>query len=221
MTDHNPSGTGSTQLPRADATSRRATSSVAQRGHSLRCDSIWSCSMSVDRIEGKRGQEVVGLVVGDHASTPRIPASTSATRMCCMPFRILLLIVPSGCPKDCGHLDVGVPLEVRQLNCPALLSRQLIEGLGDTVLESEVPRLVLEVVARGGGALSLLDLTAAPGGERADGVDRPPVRLGKRNERNDPLEGSKRSGSFHRRRKISWVTSSASAVLLSTPPGNP
>ena len=56
---------------------------------------------------------------------------------------------------------------------------QLIEGLGHTVLEGEVPCLVLEVVARGsGGALGLSDLTTAPGVDRADSVDRPPVRLG-------------------------------------------
>ena len=52
--------------------------------------------VAVDGIEGVRSQELAGLLVGHHASTPRTPASARTARMRRMPLRIRLLTVPSG-----------------------------------------------------------------------------------------------------------------------------
>ena len=48
-----------------------------------------------------------------------------------------------------------------------------------------------------------------------------PCDWARRKERREPRAGSKRSGWFHRRRKTSWVTSSASEELLRTRRASP
>src|SRR5580704_17682477 len=56
------------------------------------------CELSpVDRVERVRAEELRCVLVGDHASTPRTPASTNASRSRRMPLRMRLLTVPSGC----------------------------------------------------------------------------------------------------------------------------
>ena len=52
---------------------------------------------TVDRVERVRPEELDRFFVGDHASTPRTPASTKASRRRRMPLRMRLLTVPSGC----------------------------------------------------------------------------------------------------------------------------
>ena len=58
--------------------------------------------VAVDGIERVRTQELAGLLVGHHASTPRTPASARTARMRRMPLRIRLLTVPSGWSSSCA-----------------------------------------------------------------------------------------------------------------------
>ena len=87
----------------------------------------------------------------------------------------------------------------------------------DLVRDGQVPDLVLDVVAapRPCRRASRASRSRRELEERTASTARP-WAWASRNERSEPRSGSKRSGWFHRRRKTSWVTSSASAALLST-----
>ncbi len=52
--------------------------------------------VAVQGVEGEHGQELSGLLMAHHASTPWTPASTRAARMRRMPLRMRLFMVPSG-----------------------------------------------------------------------------------------------------------------------------
>ncbi len=56
--------------------------------------------VDVDGVERVGTQQLAGLLVRDHASTPLTPASTKTARMRRMPLRMRLLTVPSGCPSS-------------------------------------------------------------------------------------------------------------------------
>ena len=96
MLDHSPSGSCSTELPNAAATSRCASSSARQRGTFGQVGLDQLLLVAVHRVEGEHGEELTGLLVGHHASTPWTPASTSAARIRRMPLRMRLFTVPSG-----------------------------------------------------------------------------------------------------------------------------
>ena len=51
-------------------------------------------------VKGFFGQELTGLVVRHHASTPRTPESARTARMRRMPLRMRLFTVPSGWPRS-------------------------------------------------------------------------------------------------------------------------
>ncbi len=89
--------------------------------------------VTYDGVECIGAEQLTDLPMGQHASTPWIPASTNVARIRRMPLRILLLTVPSGCLTNCGNLEVGVTLEIRQLYHSAFFLREFAHGAGHLV----------------------------------------------------------------------------------------
>jgi hypothetical protein len=82
----------------------------------------------------------------DHASVPRIPASTRAARILRMPFLMRPLDGSLGLTQERRHLHVGVAIEKGELNRTALFVGELFERPCDLIGLGNVPHLVMQVV---------------------------------------------------------------------------
>ena len=173
----------------------------------------------VHRIEGEHGQEVAGLVDGSSCVDPLDPGLDQGGPHAAHAVADAALDGPLGCVEQLGHLDVGAPVEVGQLDGPALVggrsarapetlsARARSQASWDMSYSAAAVRWA-SLASRARRALSERMASTARAWDWAS-----------RNERKVPRPGSKRSGWFHRRKNTSWVTSSASDGAVEDAPG--
>ena len=217
MLDQSPSGSGSTELPMAAATSRQAVElgPAARAGGQVRLH--LGALLAVDGVERVGAQELAGLVVrssrvhppdagvgqdGTHAAHAVADAALD---------RALRAGPAAGPPRGtCARRS----RPARWPAAPRRAARPWRRATWSATARSHTSCCM----SYGASAVRMASLASRA---RRELVERTastarPCAWARRKERKEPRAGSKRSGWFHRRRKTSWVTSSASAGFCRT-----
>ena len=172
-------GASTPTLAMSPVTSQCSATSAEHRGHSARCARIASASSGSTASRAKAPSELGDLVVA-HGS---VHAALHAVLGQCRPEPAQPTADPAlhrslGLAQDRRHLAVGVTVEVGHLDGGALLGGQARHRRLHLLGDGEVPRLVLDVVARDHRLTHRALLALAAGRLRADDVDGAAVGLG-------------------------------------------
>ena len=147
---HSSGGASTPALAMRPVTSQCSATSAAHRGHSVEVGGDRPPPRRGRRRRARRRREAAAIsswfMVSVHAAST--PCWARAVRSRRSPLRIRLFTVPSGWPRSDGHLAVGVPVEVGHLDGGALVGRQARHRRLHLFGDGQVPRLVLDVVAR-------------------------------------------------------------------------